>query len=108
MDLANLLWSETLADAINSIIEAYERAVSLGPDNEVAWRKIGELSQWSNPVIAIRAWEQVVKLDPRDARALVDLGLALQMPSQVQDIEKAIDCFEQAVSIALKTRTRGV
>jgi tetratricopeptide (TPR) repeat protein len=47
-----------------------------------------------------QVYEQVVKLDLRDAQALVNLGWALRRSSQVQDIKKAIDCFERAVSIA--------
>ena len=71
------------ANTIEKAIEAYERFVSINPEEKYAWKNLAFAYIAANQIDrAIEAHMQVARIDPNDADAWYSLGVAYTLPNR--------------------------
>ena len=82
---------------LDNAITAYERALSLNPDNAGAYNNMGNaLKDQGKLEDAITAYERALSLKPDSAEAYNNMGVTLQEQGKLED---AITAYERALSL---------
>jgi tetratricopeptide (TPR) repeat protein len=77
-------------------IASYETAIRVDPRTELAYSNLARLFQKSDPARALRYFQQAVMADPKNPRALTNLGAALV---ERDDLNRAVGLLREAVRL---------
>jgi predicted TPR repeat methyltransferase len=84
-------------DAVDAVIESFETAINIDPNNAEAYNGIGTvLNEKGELDAAIDSYKQALKIKPDYADACFNMGNALKARG---DLDAAIDSYKQALKI---------